>query len=378
MKGRVYLTYRLAVLAAVVVAFSAEARNPDGTLGLIITPNNGVPAIVAPGGQFDIVLRQRADLELLNGNAGPALETDWAKLPGGRMRARCTVSADAKPGTYVVQATTGETSDTNKRAVFVCEKFPAYYVVAHLTDTHIGSNRHERPAADIFRDAIGAVNATEAAFVVISGDLTENGRMEQFSAFMAILDECRLPTFVCPGNHDRQALNYESVFGPLTYGFLFGKDGYVVFDTKDFLTADDLDAQNAELEILREAIKPCRWSIGVTHRYEPAQSMRSQLILYIDDPLDHLMFGHWHVFHENDPRIAPWQTTPMTMTPATVNGYVRLYDISDKEVRPREPQRVAQTELPKPPPAEDAGQEAEDAGQEAEDGGPDAEDGEEE
>lgn len=345
-------------LAAVAIALTAGARNPDGTLGLIVTPNDGVPAIIAPGGQFDVVLQQRAEISL-DGDNAPALEIEWTGLPGGSVRARCTVATDAEPGSYSLQATDGDANDVNTRAVFIRENFPSYYVVAHLTDTHVGSNRHERPAADIFRDAIHAANETEAAFAVVSGDLTENGTMDQFKAFLEILDECKLPTFVCPGNHDRQALNYENVFGPLTYGFLFGKDGYIFFDTKDFVTADDLDSQNAELEVLRQAIKPCRWSIGVTHRYEPAQSMRSQLILYIDDPLDHLMFGHWHVFRENDPRIAPWKTTPMTMTPATVNGFMRLYDISDKEIRPREPQRVAQTELPKPAPEPESKQKPE-------------------
>ncbi|MCX5771172.1 MAG: metallophosphoesterase [Candidatus Hydrogenedentes bacterium] len=343
----------LFIAAASLICITAAARQPDGTLGLIRTPNSGVPAIVAPGGQFDVVVKQRAELRLVAGQDGPPLEIQWAGLPGGLARARCTVSADAAPGTYSVVAAAGELTDRNDRAVYVRDGFPDYYVVAHLTDTHVGSDRHTRPAADIFRDAIKAVNETEAAFVVISGDLTDNGQFEQFREFMAIMDESKLPTFVCPGNHDRDGLLYEQVFGPLTYGFLFGKDGYLVFDTKDYVTADDLDAQNANLEILRQQIKPCRWSIGVTHRYEPAQSLRSQLILFVDNPLDHLMFGHQHRARENDPKLVPWKTTPMTMTPATVDGFMRLYDISDKEVRPREPQRVAEVAPPEPAPAPD-------------------------
>lgn len=375
----------LALTTALVACLPVAARQADGTLGLIITPNNGVPAIVAPGGQFDAMLAKRAELRLVPATlaggtpapqstaggtpapqssqltaGGPGLEIEWSELPGGRVRARCRVAGEAAPGTYALEAMADGASDINARAVFVVSSFPDYYVVAHFADTHVGSDRHARPAADIFRDLISAVNGSEAAFAVISGDLTESGAMDQFGAFMAVMDECRVPTFVCPGNHDREALNYEKVFGPLVYGFLFGKDGYLVFDTKDFLTADDLDSQNAELEILRRAIKPSRWSIGVTHRYEPAQSMRSQLILYVDDPLDHLMFGHWHRFRESDPRLPQWQTTPMTMTPAAVDGFMRLYDVSDKEVRPREPERVAavappESEPPMETPAEETG-----------------------
>lgn len=340
----------LLIAAAALASFAAAARQADGTLGLIRTPNNGIPAMVAPGGRFDVVLRQRADLSLVGDQNGPALEIQWSDLAGGMVRARCTVPSDAAPGAYAVVATVDGATDRNDRAVYIRNGFPDYYVVAHLTDTHVGSGRHPRPAGDIFRDAIKAANESEAAFVVISGDLTDGGLIEQFRDFMAIMDECKLPTVVCPGNHDRDGLVYEQVFGPVTYGFLFGKDGYLVFDTKDFVMADDLDAQNANLEVLRQQIKPCRWSIGVTHRYEAAQSMRSQLILFVDNPLDHLMFGHQHRARENDPKQAPWNTTPMTMTPATVDGFMRLYDISDKEVRPREPQRVAETAPPEPAP----------------------------
>jgi predicted phosphodiesterase len=338
------------IAAAILACFSAAARQPDGTLGLIRTPNNGIPAMVAPGGQFDVVVEQRADLRLAAGQDGPPLEAEWVDLPGGMFRARCTAPADAALGMYAIVATAGGSTDRNERAVYVRKDFPDYYVVAHLTDTHVGSDRHPRPAADIFRDAINAANGSEAAFVAISGDLTESGQIEQFREFMAVMDECQLPTLVCPGNHDRDGLVYEQVFGPMTYGFFFGKDGYVVFDTKDYVTADDLGAQNADLEVLRQQIKPCRWAIGVTHRYEPAQSMRSQLILFVDNPLDHLMFGHQHRARENDPKQVPWKTTPMTMTPATVDGFMRLYDISDKEVRPREPQRVAEVGPPEPAP----------------------------
>ena len=83
MKRRVALV----ILAASLGCISAAARQPDGTLGLIRTPNNGIPAIVAPGGQFDVVVQQRAELRLLAEQDGPPLEIQWADLPGGLARA---------------------------------------------------------------------------------------------------------------------------------------------------------------------------------------------------------------------------------------------------------------------------------------------------
>ena len=35
-----------------VLSLPAQARQEDGTLGLIVTPNNGVPALLTAGGQL--------------------------------------------------------------------------------------------------------------------------------------------------------------------------------------------------------------------------------------------------------------------------------------------------------------------------------------
>jgi len=215
---------------------------------------------------------------------------------------------------------------------------PNDYPVVHVTDVHIGKANRD-PAPDVmFRRLIEHVNGIKAAFVLITGDVTENGTPEQFRTFIEILDTCVLPTFVCVGNHDRQGLNYENTFGPLVYSFQYGPDGFLVFDTKDFITADNLDAQVGELQRLRRAIKPSRWSIGVTHRYEPSMSMRSQLVLFVDDPLDGLLFGHWH--RESEVKSVPWGTTPIVVTPAAVDGAWRLILVTQTGIHPQEVQML--------------------------------------
>jgi predicted phosphodiesterase len=168
------------------------------------------------------------------------------------------------------------------------------------------------------------VNGTDAAFVVITGDLTEGGDPEQFQAFLAILNECTKPTYVCSGNHDRQEANYAAAFGPLTYWFTFSEDAYLVFDTQDFRVADELGHQDALLERYREAMTPSRWRIGLTHRYELDQGMRSQLILFVDHRLDHLLYGHWHRENKSNAEAMPWPDVPATVTPAAINGVLRM------------------------------------------------------
>ncbi|MDQ1255611.1 MAG: Metallophos protein [Candidatus Hydrogenedentes bacterium] len=319
----------------VLLAASAAAREPDGTLGLIQTPNNGMPALVRAGETFDAVLRQQAALRLTGVDGELAVE--WQTLPGGHARGKCLVPAGTPPGCYALEAD----ADRNARAVYVYDAFPDTYAIAHLSDTHIGSGKGERTPEAILGDVLAAVNASGAAFALVTGDLTHGGEPDQFRAFIEALDTCTLPTFVCPGNHDRTALNYERFFGPLVYSFRFGQDGYLSFDTKDFNTADELGTQDADLEILRRAIKPCRWSIGFTHRYEMSMGMRSQLILFVDNPLDVLIFGHWHRANTEDEERVPWGTTHITVVPAAVNGSMRLIDVGPPGFQFREPERVA-------------------------------------
>lgn len=317
------------------VAAAASARNPDGTLGLIQTPNNGVPAMVLPGGAFECVLPAQASLQIAGVEAAYPLETTWSTLPGERWRGVCIVPANTPPGTYALEATAGDITDRTVRAVFVRKEFPDYYVVAHLSDIHIGKKERSRPPEDVARELFEAVSRSDASFVLVTGDLTEDGEMEQFRLFLEILDACTLPTFVVAGNHDRLGRNYELFFGPTTYMFRFGRDGYLAFDTKDFMMADDLGPQDGQLEVFRRALLeaagagPSRWSFGVTHRYEPMMGMRSQLILFIDTPLDWLFFGHWHRENTPEEKTTPWGATRLSAVPAAMDGYLRFIDIAD-------------------------------------------------
>ncbi|MBI4560005.1 MAG: metallophosphoesterase [Candidatus Hydrogenedentes bacterium] len=323
------------------ITVSAAARDAEDALALIRTPHNGFPAVILPGGTFDAVLSEKAELRLVDGDKGVALAVTGQPLLGGKWQAECTVPLDVPPGSYVLEARTDTKQDRTVRAVFVRDKFAEYYVLAHVTDTHVGSNRNAQASEDIFRNVIKAVNTSQAALVLVTGDVTDGGEIEQFRAFINILDTCTLPTFVCAGNHDRQALNYERFFEPDTYLFRFAQDGYISFDTKDSVVADELGPQNADLEVFRRAIKPCRWSIGLSHRYEPDMGMRSQLTLFVDDPLDYFIFGHWHRANREDEKKVPWGTTPIVVTPAAINGAIRLIDVSPLGIRPRTPQYVA-------------------------------------
>lgn len=320
-----------------------SAREADGTLGLIRRPNNGMPALVTPGGSFEAVLLGEAELRLVQGDREWPLAPSWTALPGGRHAATCAVPADVPPGPCVLRAAAGGATDENARAVWVFAEFPKeYYVVAHVSDTHIGKERYERSSDDINRDLFAEVNRSDAAFVAVTGDLTESGTPDQFRRFLAVLDTAALPSFVCAGNHDRDADAYERFFDTSTYMFTFGRDGYLVYDTREYLVADDEGPQNGLLHRFRRALKPSRWTVGLTHRHEDGMGMRAQLLLYVDEPLDFLLQGHTHT--ENDPgQRVPWGTTAQYIVPAAIDGHLRLLDVTEQGVIPRAVARPVET-----------------------------------
>jgi 3',5'-cyclic AMP phosphodiesterase CpdA len=74
-------------------------------------------------------------------------------------------------------------------------------VVVHLSDPHFGT---EDPvvAAALLDELGGAGGQPTPALIVISGDLTQRAKDEQFRAARAFLDALPAPHLVVPGNHD--------------------------------------------------------------------------------------------------------------------------------------------------------------------------------
>jgi predicted phosphodiesterase len=324
------------------LAENGIARNSDSTLGLIRTPNNGIPVMVSGKADFDVILEEEAILHLsCSGNSFP-LDVAWQPQPGGLFLGSCNSATPLPPGAYTLQAETQSRTDSNLRCVYIFESFPETYHIAHVTDTHIGTARHPRKDSDIILDIFEAVNASDACFVLITGDLTENGEPEQFRRFIEILDMCRIPTYVVPGNHDRQDRNYQRFFSPMVYAFRFGQDGYLGFDTKDYLVADEMDLQNGLLNFYRRQLRSSRWSIGFTHRYDLTMGLHAQLCLFVDDPLDYLVYGHTHREAGEQDGI-PWGQTKIIMTPAAIDGQIRFLNVDANGVKASETLSAAVT-----------------------------------
>lgn len=77
---------------------------------------------------------------------------------------------------------------------------PDDFVFVHLTDTHIGNPN----AATQLQSAITEINSMNPLpdFAVITGDLTAEGNLEQYTTLKNLIDQFNVPVYLIRGNHD--------------------------------------------------------------------------------------------------------------------------------------------------------------------------------
>ena len=84
--------------------------------------------------------------------------------------------------------------------------------ILHISDLHFGRTDEVIVAA-----LIRQTRRLQPDLVVVSGDLTQRARREQFREARAFLDALEAPMIVVPGNHDVPLTNlFDRVFRPLT------------------------------------------------------------------------------------------------------------------------------------------------------------------
>jgi 3',5'-cyclic-AMP phosphodiesterase len=100
------------------------------------------------------------------------------------------------------------------------------YSVALLSDSHYHF--------DDLRDAIEDINARkDIAFLIVAGDITENGLQKEFELFHRIMAGSNRPYLTVIGNHDylsNGAEVYRQMFGPFNYSFTFQRVKFVMWD----------------------------------------------------------------------------------------------------------------------------------------------------
>ncbi|MGI8905194.1 MAG: PQQ-binding-like beta-propeller repeat protein [Candidatus Sumerlaeaceae bacterium] len=74
------------------------------------------------------------------------------------------------------------------------------FTFIHLSDPHIGVEGHDERLRQALADV--DTNFPEAELIVISGDLTEFGRVDEFTTFTDIIKTSKRPVYNATGNHD--------------------------------------------------------------------------------------------------------------------------------------------------------------------------------
>jgi predicted phosphodiesterase len=242
----------LCALLVVLLSISASARNLDGTLNLILRPISTLPAIVRAGEKFEVTVAADAPLTqfrvtLSHGRMNQVVVWDSTREQPplqpkeGTVTVQAAVPQDTAPGLYSlsVRLDPMERRDTSERAVKVVAEWPETYSFAHITDVHIG--REGPPLLEeIVKRTAFMINSLGVDFVLVTGDITDGGKPDQFLRFLQLLDFFEAPTFVTPGNHDRgegaqagSAGNiYERYCGPGNYTFDLGRHRYLCLDTR--------------------------------------------------------------------------------------------------------------------------------------------------
>jgi 3',5'-cyclic AMP phosphodiesterase CpdA len=134
---------------------------------------------------------------------------------------------------------------------------PGAFKVAALGDTHTDY--------DNLQITIEAINARDdIAFVLIAGDMTNNGLLQEFEWVYDVYRRLDVPFFTVIGNHDtlgHGASIYRDMYGPYDYSFRYVGTKFVLFNSntlefegdapnRDWLTAQVLDRRDSESVVL--------------------------------------------------------------------------------------------------------------------------------
>jgi hypothetical protein len=229
-KGDMSRRYLLALAVLVgVVLFSASQLKaqtwaPGDTLTVIQRPLQNIPEIVVPGGVLTISCAADPgttgwQASLQRGTFNIPLQLASAQYDTQTMWWRLTAAVPEVPvfGLYDLRvAAAGVEDDLARQSVKVQAAFPEDFYFVHITDTHLPTYLYyDQSGADTdssttvsLRHITRDVNLINPAFVLLTGDLINEGELEDFldkryySRAQRQLREFQVPVFLTAGNHD--------------------------------------------------------------------------------------------------------------------------------------------------------------------------------
>jgi hypothetical protein len=210
--------------ADVLLRSGAWAPSYGDTLTVIARPIMSVPVIRTPASSFPIVALAPADASgwqaaLAGHGAERALPLTGVAYREDLERWTMTASVPAgtPAGLYDLRLrASGGVDDTARHAVAVRDEIDGDFYVVQITDTHTPTHRYwyqsgadtDTTELDDLRSMIDDINIMNPDFVIHTGDLVNEGELEDFMArryftkAQRVLGELRVPLYMVPGNHD--------------------------------------------------------------------------------------------------------------------------------------------------------------------------------
>ncbi|MBD3366962.1 MAG: T9SS type A sorting domain-containing protein [Candidatus Eisenbacteria bacterium] len=195
------------------------------TLTVVMRPILSVPGITTAGGSFTI--------EAL----APPSTSNWtAALRLGSVETPVTLTQTSYDDTRelwtldaavplsahgglhdLVVTASGDVADTVANAVSVREAIDDDFYIVHITDTHLPTHNYSHDGEEALEDSsemedlravINDINTINPAFVLLTGDLVNEGELEDYLGMRVytrakrLLSALEVPVYVVAGNHD--------------------------------------------------------------------------------------------------------------------------------------------------------------------------------
>ncbi len=192
--------------------------------------------------------------------------------------------------------------------------------LVHLSDLHFG-----RTDPALIEPLLAAVHANRPDCVVVSGDLTQRARVDEFRQARAFLDRLPAPRVVVPGNHDVPLYRaWERVLNPfgnyrrgidhdLEPSFIDDEIAVLGINTARAMTFKGGRINDAQIESIHSriaALPQAATKIVVTHHPFDLPAVRGSVKLvgrarqameaFSSCGVDLLLAGHFHTSHAGD------------------------------------------------------------------------------
>ncbi len=194
------------------------------TLTVIQRPIQNIPGIVTPGEEFTIhCLADESttnwSAKIIHKNKSLPVNIFESLYNSDLQRWELTALAP-EPSIFelydLVVMADNLTGDTTRNAVNLIPERKSNYTFVHITDTHLPTHIFypdpgyltDTSEMTDFREVIKDINLINPEFVLLTGDLINEGEMEDFenrrvyTKAQRILSELEVPVYLTPGNHD--------------------------------------------------------------------------------------------------------------------------------------------------------------------------------